>query len=534
MKKLLSFILTLIMTAVMAISLTACGGGGVDPNKPEEGDVVLSFLHIGTRPKAMDEVEAKLSEICKAKLGFGVKFKEVNVMELNSTYSNWLAANEEIDLLNVFGGDPVSYINDKKVREMSSLMTDELAPHLKAKQEEMAASYLYGTDDKLYGIGVFAPVEDSATSFSYVVRKDVLETLGLADKYTNGTQISYEDLNTIFDGISKNYKTTAKGAKIYPCPIINFDAVEIYFSSFDPLGANQYPMGVMMLDPVTGQWQEEVVNYYETEQYKNYVNWIGSCKEKGWIHPDAETTSSTHIDLFEDGQFLGVFLQNSASIKNQWEDDNDCELVQLPINRAHTYLTVPMQALMISSKSTRPKRAMQVMNLLYEDVYFNNVIYYGIEGKQWKYMEGGKEYGYITEVAPGSRSDYMVGGFWGDYSSIYKIAPDGMDLQDAIARETAAKAYNKSFADQAQANKSPAWGFSYDSTKQQARINALNNKLGQYVSTLRVGNGVKGSDGTYTGPGSTYAEMIAALNQSKINLVIQNKAEQYNAWKANK
>lgn len=133
MKKGLSIVLAAVMIAGSLTAFAACGGGGnngpADASK-EKGDVVLSFLHAGTMQKSTPKVEKAVSDYCKEKLGFGVKFKQTNVYNCGSDYQNWLITNQEIDIINIFGADPGSYIKDKSAREMSSLLTEKNAPYL--------------------------------------------------------------------------------------------------------------------------------------------------------------------------------------------------------------------------------------------------------------------------------------------------------------------------------------------------------------------------------------------------------------------
>lgn len=532
-KKILSLILGAAM-AVSACSLAACGKGGERawPETDAGGDVVVAFLHMGTRPTDFDMVQSKFSEYCNQKLGFGVKFKEAVITSLEQTYTNWLAANEDVDLLNVYLSDPLAYVTDKKVGEMSSLIA-ESAPYLNEMSQVQKGCYIYGTDNKLYGISVFPGPNDSYGGYAYAVQKEVLQTCGLADTYTEGRVIGYDDLDTIFAGIAEHYKTNDKGASIYPCSVLNTVTFDLAINPYDDMGGSQYPLGVVMMDGKTGEWKDEVVNYYETEEFKTYVEKMGEYKEKGYVHPDAETPDSGILDLIESGQFVGGFMQNSQQIKHEWERKaGNKEFVLLPLSQSYMRMGKPIQAMMIPAKSKRPRKAMQFLNLLFEDKEFVNIVQRGVEGEHWNFVEGAEEYGIIQATEKASR--YKVGGFWGDYGKIYSYASDGLPVADVIKNYNSDMEYADHYMAEANANTSPAFGFIYDTTKYNSRIKVLNTKADQYYATLAVGNGKKGSDGTYTGAGSTYAEFIDALKKSKIDDVIADKNKQYQEWKASK
>lgn len=541
MKKGLSIVLAAVMIAGSLTAFAACGGGGnngpADASK-EKGDVVLSFLHAGTMQKSTPKVEKAVSDYCKEKLGFGVKFKQTNVYNCGSDYQNWIITNQEIDIINVFGADPGSYIKDKSAREMSSLLTEKNAPYLSEEIKGRPESTVFGNDDKIYGISVFP--EYSYAGYSYMIRKDVLERCGLysetetAGKYTDYQQITYSDLNKIFAAVRQTMPTNTQGNTVYPCTATQGQLYNDGLTCYDRMGSEQYPMAVMMVDPVTGEYSGNVENYYTTDAYKEYVQWIGECNEKGYIHPDAETSSESLQDLYKSERFIGAMLQASPGMRAQWEIDYGRELIMLPLSTVYYYVTNPNQALMIPSKSQRPARAMQFIDLLYSDTYLINLMMFGVEGEEWKFVD--KEHGYVTEQSPGSRTNnYVIGGFWGDYAMCYKYVKDDADIEAVIARQLEIDKKSQEFQKIAYTHTSPALGFNYKPDKSHTTTikNISANVMSQYYLTLACGGGSKGSDGTYTGAGSTYDDFIQALNKAKIGKIIEDKQAQYNKWKAN-
>lgn len=532
MKRFLIIAMACIMLAGSVTSLAACGGGG-----NEEGDVVMSFLYGTTSQKDTGIVEEAVSNYVKEKLGFGVKFKEVAAMDTETTYVNWLSTNKDVDLLNVFMGDPRAYITQKRAREISSYLTQENTPYLYNELKNHPEATVYGDDGKIYGVSVF--VDTPYSGYCYAIRKDVLVDCGLysetaADgKYTDGQQISYDDLNTIFATVKEKMPTNKSGQNVYPCSVhtsVNFNNALI---CYDKMGSEKYPMGVMMMDPVTGEFTGEVENYYTSDEFKEYVNWIGGCYEKGYVHPDVQTMSDTMQDLYKREQFVGVMLQNATKLISEWEINYGWDLVRLPVSVPFYFVTDPNQAVMVSSKSKRPKKAMQLLDLIYSDAELVNLIYYGIQDRHWKFVD--EENGLVTEASKGSRDAYSIGGFWGQYDKYYTYVKDGDDVSAIIAKNNENKALTAQLIETALTHSSPAIGFRYDSKKNDTRIRNLeNNVLPSYYNTIVVGSGKKGSDGTWTGAGSTYAEFIEKLNRGKINDLIADKQSQYEAWKASK
>ena len=115
----------------------------------------------------------------------------------------------------------------------------------------------------------------------------------------------------------------------------------------------------------------------------------------------------------------------------------------------------------------------------------------------------------------------------------YMFIDEGGNLETLIAESEASNELTMQIAEEALKNSSIATGFIYDSRKQKARISNIEGSvLAQYVATLTTGKGAKGSDGTYTGPGSTYDKFIKALKNAKVDLVIADKQEQLDEWLA--
>ena len=158
---------------------------------------------------------------------------------------------------------------------------------------------------------------------------------------------------------------------------------------------------------------------------------------------------------------------------------------------------------------------------------------YGVEGEEWEFVN--EEKGYISETYEGSRTDnYVVGGFWGDYAKLYAFVQYGVDAEQIIADMEAVEEKTEYFEERTLAHMSPAAGFVYwaDRSHNTTIRNINAQVMSRYILTLQVGNGSKGSDGTYTGPGSTYDEFIKALDNARIESIVEDKAEQYAAWKA--
>ncbi len=173
------------------------------------------------------------------------------------------------------------------------------------------------------------------------------------------------------------------------------------------------------------------------------------------------------------------------------------------------------------------------IDLMLKDVELMNTLQFGIKGEHYELLD--EETGVIglpNGLTAESSGYYGLPGVYGDKNHIYTMKGETQSLADAVEQKKQTVAIDTKMSEDALKNSSKGVGFVYDNKKQAARIAGLDSLVSQYVGILSVGKGNKGSDGTYTGPGSTYAEFIEKLEKAKINLVIADKNEQFQNWLA--
>lgn len=550
MKKFLKKLLCLSLAGILGgstIALAACAGGG-----NEEGKVVMSFVAGTNLLPDEGKVEKAVDEYCQETYGIGVTFKHVNIYDQASIYTNWLGANEEIDILNMCFIDPMQYINEKRIRPLAELINEENAPYLSKTLDSRPDMKLLDKKGTLYGIGT----QEIAPAYSgsmIIIKKSVLEKIGMygegEGQYKDYDVVRYEDLDKLFAAIKSNPETnkTEEGADVYPCPIIASTAPTSAFVAADFMSSGtSSPLAVLEVEP-DGTTEPKVVNYYEMETFKTYINKVSEWNEKGYIHPDATTTSDTYTTMLESGRWVSMFISLAPGLLASYNADTKMldegdEFIPLALTDVPYYTSsTPLMAMAINSKSKRPEKAMRIIDAIFGDEKLVNMLQYGIEGEHWVYAgeaEGnsiGKEKGYVYLTKNNLDKQLYTGlpGIYGDKDKVYTFIDEGGNLETLIAESEASNELTMQIAEEALKNSSIATGFIYDPRKQKARISNIEGSvLAQYVATLTTGKGAKGSDGTYTGPGSTYDKFIKALKNAKVDLVIADKQEQLDEWLA--
>lgn len=550
MKKLLKKLLCLSLAAILGgttIALAACAGSG-----NEEGKVVMSFVAGTNLLPDEDKVEAAVDAYCQETYGIGVIFKHVNIYDQASVYTNWLGANEEIDIVNLCFVDPMQYINEKRIRPLTELIDEENAPYLSKTLDSRPDMKLLDKKGTLYGIGT----QEIAPAYSgsmIIFKKSVLEKIGLygegEGQYKDYDVVRYEDLDKLFAAIKSNPETnkTEEGADVYPCPIIASTAPTSAFVAADFMSSGtSSPLAVLEVEP-DGSTSPEVVNYYELETFKTYIEKVSEWNAKGYIHPDAVTATDPYTTMIESGRWVSMFLSLSPGLVQTYNSDKKMtepgdEWIPLALTDVPYYTSsTPLMAMAINSKSKRPEKAMRIIDAIFSDEKLVNMLQYGIEGEHWVYVgeeEGnpiGKEEGYIYLTQNNLDKQLYTGlpGIYGDKDKVYTVIDEGGDFETLIAESEASNKLTMQIAEEALSHSSVATGFIYDPSKQKARISNIEGSvLSQYVATLTTGKGSKGSDGTYTGSGSTYDNFIKALKNAKVDLVIADKQEQLDEWLA--
>ena len=479
---------------------TGCGGGG-----DESGDIVMTLIGGSAPQPDIDVVEAEVSRISKEKLGFGVKFKFASVFELSQLYLNWLAAGEEIDLIGLFFVDTLTYINNKSVREIDSLISEENTPHLLEIFERTGGAIKnMGFDGKTYGLTV-VPAAGMGRGTAYTVRKDILEQAGLygtgEGQYVDQQKIDYDDLDRIFAAIKQHSGTTpVTNLPVYPVGnLINVD-VSYYLMNVDVLGHGgyTYPSGGLI-----GTDSTTVVNVYKSDIYKQFVNKMGEWKANGYVHPDADSTSITGDNLFKTGQFVGCFLDFFDSMRDQYEKNYGYEFVQLIFVEPFYTFSNPNGGWHIPSKSKRPVKAIKFLDLMFSDVEVMNTLQYGVLGVHREWADYDAKILRFPEGVNMDNTRYKnMPGLYGDYGLLGSWMTEGIPLEQAIAEKNAIIEADTAKTQAALANPSKGLGFTYNPKSQQARIMNINNVIDKYAKTLSIGKGSKGTDGTWTGPNS--------------------------------
>lgn len=519
----------LLCTTVMAASLLAgCGGSGAgkstrgtdngsasagnsteaqngnssaDASDEEPYEVVMTYLTAGTEPTDLRKVEAALSELAMEKVNCTVKFKPVAIQDLSAQYNLWASSGEKVDLMVMFNMNIGTYVDEGKILCLEDYKAN--APKIMSLSEELP--FLTGGyyNNQLYAIPVVNP--STGQGKAMYARKDLLEAAGYEPK----DLYSYEELDQIFAAIHEQNPDMV---------VIGWTGVRnqtygTYFIPCDTLGVPEAYAGVLM--DIESE-KPHVENFFATEAYKTYLQWMQKWQQAGYFSKDASTTSDQAIDWIKAGRCAGFVVGDDTpgNVENQ-KASSGYDMVQLNIKETFvTTETYNQLRWCIGANSERPDKAMEFLNMLYDGEDAINLVMNGIEGEHYIKHEGSKIISY-PEGIDGTNTTYNnFLGVYGDKRNLYMFEPNEDSFYDRSVEYTANAVKHPSVA--------LGYCFSVDACANE--VAAITSVLNKYLTSLEYG--------MVTDFEASYNEFLEALNQAGIETVIKENQRQLDEWLA--
>lgn len=394
-------------------------------------------------------VAEAISEITREEIGVEIELiRSGDGEKLNLA----LTSGEQLDLVNYhdYSGGLNALVNngmalpiDDLVAEYGQEMADTLGEDL------MDLGKVNGT---LYSI----PSKTSVYSNGYGVamRKDMLDEMGI-DPTTIKT---WEDVHDVLVQVKETYPD------MYPLVPSWPGGGQQKTFAFDNLGTGFWDaLGIL---ENANDTSTEVVNMYETDSYKEFVERMYQWKQEGLIMPDAATNNENNLcgtvgfSCFENNKVTKV-----NELQNSWGKEG--VVVQL-VDQFRSS-NVGGDSWFIPAVSEHPEKAMQLWNLMYTNPEIGNILVNGVEGVHYDYVDDEH-----VKAKDGSTYDIYT---WSWPNGELGIVSEGQDPEG----------YEKQAEYDAEAANSPAVGFSFDSINVMNEITACNNVIAKYDTALRWG-----------------------------------------------
>lgn len=356
---------------------------------------------------------------------------------------------------------------------------------------------------RIMGIPIYRNV---VTNFYMVMRTDVLEDLGLTEEAQSLT--SLKDFESILEAV-KNSEQWSYLSGLAPAGgnggiLIStggFAGLDSFDDNvlFDPLGStNLVGVDISGNDPTV-----QLVT--EMEEYRDTIELTHDWYEKGYIYKDSATDDSLASDLVKANKVFAylsaVELGAESSAQQSCGMPMTCvKILTLPI----TTSSCTKFTWAVPNSSQAPEAALTFLSMMYTDSRINDLLAWGIEGRDYFIEDGVAKYpDGMTEV-PYHSADYITGNQF--------ITTPWEGTEEGI-RE-------KALAEMEEAEVSPYLGFTCDTEAITNEIAAITNVSAEYEP--QVNSGIVDV--------STLDEYIEKLKDANVQKVIDEYQSQLDAW----
>lgn len=481
----------LLTMTLAATGLTACGGSGDSAKGSSSDDTyTVTVAYVGDKKEDTDRIEKKINEIMKRDINMQIDIEPISWGAYSETMKLILSGGEKMDIVPVLVDQANSMVNAKQIIDLSDYI-DKYGDNIKELLGDTAKAA--NINNYVYGV---TTGREWFCQTSVIMRQDILDDCGIDPSSIT----SYKDLTDVYATVKEKYPDMIMMASN------NSTTPDVKYEMFDTLTDG---FGVVMDH---GQ-DTTVVDYYESDEYKDFVETMYDWQQKGYLSKDAATTTEGVENQIKAGAAFSYFAPNKPGYDTRAELLCGNKMAIAPISEAWagtaqiSYLTYG-----ISSSCTDKDKAMQCLDYLYGNADILNLLNWGEEGVDYEVKDA--ENGIIGY--PEGKDDtntYHLAEGWQlfDQFKMYIWEGDAPDIWEQT------KAENES------ALKSKAFGFTYDSTGVSNELAALSNVKAQYAPALGSGT---------VDPAETLPKFIEELKKAGIDKVIETKQEQLDKWLA--
>ena len=475
---------------------TETGETSGDSDLREEELVTLDIVCMSSGKNEPDitDVENAMNEILEEKLNCNVDLTFIAYANYADQISLLLSSGEDADLLPVYLIPLSTCANAGQIMPLDDLI-DQYGQGIK----DQLGDYVDcgRIDGVLYGV---TTARDLANSQGFAYKVDVAEEVGF----------DADSIETLDDLETELLKVKEANPDMWPVAVSAGENIRNW--GWDPLGDDTVNLGVLVdpTDPTVG-------NLYESDLYKDLANEMYSWMQQGLIQADAVNTTESASTLMTAGTAFGYFtnLKPGYAEENSSSLGYEIDVVEILPALACTN-NVSRATWTISSGCDDPEAAMKVLNELYTNAELSNLYMYGIEGVHYKVLEeGGASNGQdIITWADGvdaTTSNYRKSGTWIQPNQFIGHVWEGSsaDVWDQ----------QREFNDTAQ--KSVAFGFTYDSLAVTNEVTACTNVVSKYHKALLCGA---------LDPATTLDQFNEELYAAGLQNIIDEKQSQLDAW----
>ena len=484
MKKFLSMLLALIMALGLAAVAQA-----EDPY-----EIVIETVTFGAEYADIPAVEEAINAITVPAINATVKILNIGIPQHAQKISMMIAGGEKADL--VMAGLTLPMIN--MAADGMLLPLDELVAQYGPDIQALFGDQLDA--GKLGGVLYAVPADAyTAQSGGFIYNQQMADELGI----TVPDPVTVEQLAEIFETVKQ------KADQVYSTCFGNGETSNVLYDyNLETYGSAVYAYGVTLR-----QYEStEIVNLYETEEFREYALRHKEWVEKGYAPTDSMTSGVLANEYMAAEKMFGMTTNYSPVEAPTQQGNYTFPIGMVEITKA-VNSTSGIQERMwgIPVTCENPEKAMEFLNLMFANADVANLLSNGIEGLNYKVVDEGV-ITYADGVDPAAPGYDRIFSRFGDQMKVLQWQPATSDYYEQL------KAFNES------ALNSLTLGYSFNSESVATEIAAVNTVIAQYLPALEYGM-VDDVDAAL----ATFNEQ---LEKAGIRRIIEENQRQLNEWLA--
>ena len=502
--------LAVLMAATMVTGMLAGCGGSSDSGSGSDGSsasgtetgsksestgdmVSLTFVYpVMTTMAGQDEVNAKIAELAREELNIDLTVMPLTFSECMSQTPLMIQSGEQIDVFPWWAQLAGNFVENGYLLDLTDYV-DNMPNSLEwVTREDIECCNVGGY---IWGV---TTMRERCNPQAICMRKDILDELGI-----NPDDIkTLDDITNVFAQVKEAHPemTILSGASTEGLGnggdmAYNCDPLNDKFGVLDNYGA-----------------ELKVVNEFETEFWQNLIYTVRDWYNAGYVSKDMASSTDSGATQMLAGNLFAYCDNYKPDSEQEKMQQYGLEAVEIPITQPLQHTTsVSGLAYCVNGTTEHPDEAVKLLDWLFGSKEVNNLLNWGIEGVDYVLNdEGTVSY---PEGVDASNVSYHLGLGWAIPNQFVGNLWEGNDpnLYEIY------KEWRNS------AQKSAAFGFSFDSSSVTDEVIACKAVYDQYLPPLTTGT---------VDPKTGIEEFNQALYDAGLQTIMDEKQRQLDEWAA--
>ncbi len=497
MFKLKRVLYLLVVLPMILSTFASCGTkSSVEDSKSKDEPYTVNFVYHAPKEGNQAEVNEAINKITLEELNMKVNLIPMSFDTYNQKMPILLASKEPMDISFLFTWNYASFLDAGYIVNAADYK-DYTKDIYKTLGEDAEAGYI---GDTLLGF----PMNNSRSMPSGIfVRKDIFDELGYKESDFNVTTddySSFDQLTQMFAKIKEKYPTIT--------PFDGHRTMGVNYSSYvDGFGDT---FGVL---ENYGQ-EMKVTNWFESNQYKQFALLNRKWFTSGYTSKDIAVQQELGQVKMKAGSCASFFASYGPNWRTDVKSQTGYDTVLIPVSSKLKSTSVVNGCLnSVMYQSQNKEKAFEFLNWAYTNADFNNILNWGIEGRDWVLNADGQ-----AEYPEGITAQNVK--YHEDFGFIY---PNQYLMYPWTGSPKNIWDLTKNFDSDAIISK--AFGFSFDPASVANEVQQCNTVLAKYESSICYG-AVDSEKGL--------TDMNKELYDAGLQKIIDEKQRQMDEWMVKK